>query len=73
MQADSAAAQQQLQAASTAALQTKSAAHTQGLELGAGIGVGASLLLFGLIFAVRRLTSSFAVTKKPQVRAASAS
>lgn len=70
MQADSAAALQQTQAASTAALQAKSAAHTLGLEEGAGVGVGASVLLFGFIFGIRRLTRNFTVTKKS--RAASA-
>jgi flagellar biosynthesis/type III secretory pathway protein FliH len=56
----------------TAVLQAKAAAHTEGLQQGAGIGVGATLLLFGLVFGVRRLTRNFTVTKKPQARAASA-
>ena len=66
--------QEQMQADATVALRAKSAAHTQGLQQGAGIGVGASLILFGVIYAVRRLTRSFTITntKKPQARAASA-
>jgi hypothetical protein len=56
----------------TAVLQAKTAAHTEGLQQGAGIGMGGTLLLFGLIFAVRRLTRNFTVTKKPKARAASA-
>lgn len=36
--------QQQMQTAATTALQAKADAHTQGLEQGAGIGVGASLV-----------------------------
>jgi hypothetical protein len=71
MQADSAAATQQMQANSTATIQARTAAHTEGLQQGAGVGVGATLLLFGLIFGIKRLTRSFTVTKKPQVRAAS--
>jgi hypothetical protein len=55
-----------------AGLQAKTAAHTEGLQQGAGIGVGGTLLFFGLIFAVRRLTRNFTVTKKPKARAASA-
>jgi hypothetical protein len=48
------------------------AAHTQGLQQGAGIGVGAALILFGVIYAIKRLMGNFTVTKKPQTRAASA-
>jgi hypothetical protein len=62
----------QMQADSTAALQAKSAAHDQGLQQRTGIGVGATLILFGLIYAVKKLASSFTVSKKPQARAASA-
>ena len=64
--------QEQMQADATAALQARSAAHTQGLQQGAGIGVGASLILFALIFGVKKLVSGFTVTKKTQARAASA-
>ncbi|HKN73270.1 MAG TPA: hypothetical protein VJX30_19715 [Terriglobales bacterium] len=65
--------QKQMQTDATAAVQARTSAHEQGLQQGAGIGVGASLILFGVIFCIRKLTSSFAVTKKTQVRAASAS
>jgi hypothetical protein len=64
MQSDSATAQQQIQIASATA-------RTAGLEQGAGIGMGSALLLFGLVFGIRKLTRSFTVTKKPQARAAS--
>ena len=66
------ALQQQMQNNATAALQAKTAAHAQGLEQGAGIGVVASLILFGLIVGVRKLVGGFTVTKKAQARAASA-
>ena len=39
------------------AVRAKTAAHTEGLEQGIGIGVGATLILCGLIFAIRRLNS----------------
>jgi hypothetical protein len=48
------------------------AAHTLGMQQGAGIGVGASLILFVLIFGIKKLLSGFTVTKKTQARAASA-
>jgi hypothetical protein len=72
IQSDSATALQAKADYATAALQAKTAAHTEGLQQGAEIGVGATLLLFGLIFGIKRLTRSFTVTKKPQARAASA-
>jgi hypothetical protein len=72
IQADSTAALQAKSDYATALLHAKTAAHTEGLQQGAGIGVGATLLLFGLIFGIRRLTRKFTVTKKPQARAASA-
>ena len=72
MQADSAAAVRQMQADSTAILQATSFAHTQGLWQGAGIGVGATLLSFGLRFGLRKLRRNFSVTQKPKARAASA-
>jgi len=64
--------QQQMQADATTAMQAKADAHTQGLQEGAGIGVGAALLMFGLVFGIRKLMRNFAITKKPQARAASA-
>jgi hypothetical protein len=48
------------------------AAHAQGLQQDAGIGVGSTLILFGLIYAIREFIGNFTVTKKPQARAASA-
>ena len=62
----------QMQADGTAALQAKSLAHSQGLQQGAGIGVGASLILYGLAFGIKKLLGGFTITKKPQARAASA-
>jgi hypothetical protein len=63
--------QEQRQADSAAALEAKSAEHREGLQEGSGIGAGATLLLFGLIFGVRRLAESFTGTKKSQARTAS--
>jgi len=62
----------QIQADAVAALQAKSAAHSQGLQQGAGIGVGASLVLFGVVYGIKKLLGGFTVTKKAQARAASA-
>jgi hypothetical protein len=42
------------------------------LEYGAGIGMGASLFMFGVIFAIRKLMGNFTVTKKPQAQATAA-
>jgi hypothetical protein len=64
--------QEQMQADASSALQAKAGAHAGGLEQGVGIGAGATLFLFGVIFGTRRLTRSFTVTKKSQARAASA-
>lgn len=62
----------QIQADATALVQATSVAHTHGLEQGAGIGVVASLLLYGIFILVKRLTGT-APVNKPQARAASAS
>jgi hypothetical protein len=70
IQADSIAAFQAKVDSATAVLQAKTAAHTEGLQQGAGIGMGAALLLFALIFGIRRLTRK--LTVKPHSRAASA-
>jgi hypothetical protein len=72
IETDSSAAFQAKVDSATAALQATAAAHSEGLQQGAGIGMGASLLLFALIFGIRRLTRKLTVTKKPQARAASA-
>jgi hypothetical protein len=58
--------QQQMQADAATSLQASSAAHIQGLQQGAGIGVGASLVLFGLVYGIRRLMRGFTVTRKSQ-------
>jgi hypothetical protein len=64
IQADSIAAFQ-AKVDSETALRAKDVARTEGLQQGAGIGVGAALLLFALIFGIRRLTRKLTVTKKP--------
>jgi len=68
IQTDSAAALQQKADDANTALQAKKT----GLEQGAGIGAGATLVLLGLIFGIKRFASNFTVTKKPQAKAASA-
>ena len=68
IQTDAAAAQQTKSDDASAALQAKKT----GLEQGAEIGVGTTLVLFVLIFGIRRFTSNFTVTKKPQAKVASA-
>lgn len=60
--------QQQIQADSAAVQQAKSSAHSQGLQQGAGVGVAGSLLLFGIILGIKKLTGR--VSTKPQARAA---
>ena len=50
------------------AVRAKTAAHTEGLEQGIGIGVGAMLILCGLIFAIRRLNRNLKDTEKPEAR-----
>jgi hypothetical protein len=67
MQADAIEAKS---AEASAVMQARAAAHTQGLEYGAGIGVGASLVLFAIIFGIKRAMSNFTVTKKPQAQGA---
>ena len=72
IQVDSIAALQAKVDSETAVLQAKAAAYTKGLQQGAEVGMGTALLLFALIFGIRRLTRRLTVTKKPQARAASA-
>ena len=64
MQAEATADQQQVQANAAAALQAKSDARREGLLYGAG----AILVLFVLVFGIKKLTQNFSVTKKPQSR-----
>ena len=63
---------EQVQTATVDASPSSITAHTIALQEGVGIGVGATLLLFGLIFGIWQLMQSFSVTKKPEARAASA-
>jgi hypothetical protein len=72
IQSDATAALQAKSDYATAVVQAKMAAHTEGLQEGAGVGVGVTLLVFALMLGVRRLTRNFTVTKKPKARAASA-
>jgi hypothetical protein len=72
IQSDAAAALQAKSAYATAVVHAKTAAHGEGLQEGAGIGVGVTLLVFALRLGIRRLIRNFTVTKKPRTRAASA-
>lgn len=62
--------QEQIRTASTTSVQAQSTARAQGFEQGAGIGLGASLLVFAVIFSIKKLSRS---NSKLQARAASAS
>jgi hypothetical protein len=64
--------QEQMQGEATAAQQAKASAHTEGLEYGAGIGMSATLVLFAVVFGIKRAMSNFTVTKKPQAQGAAA-
>lgn len=70
MQVDANSAAQQAQEASTAALQAQAAARTRGMEQGIAIGIGAALLLVGVILSIKKLMSSFTVTKKAKAASA---
>jgi hypothetical protein len=72
IQSDAASALQAKSAYTTAVVQAKTAAHTKGLQEGAGVGVGVTLLVFALRLGVKRLIRNFTVAKKPKARAASA-
>jgi hypothetical protein len=54
----------QIQAEAAADIQDKSDAHQDGMKYGTAIGVGGTLVLFALIFGIRRLTQNYSVTKK---------
>lgn len=58
--------QQQMQADAAAALDAKAESHLQGMEEVAATGAGAVLILFGLVFLIRRLSQSFTVTRKAE-------
>jgi hypothetical protein len=64
--------QEQMQSDSTTALQAKVDAHTIGLQEGIGWGVGAMLLLVGVVFGITKLSQGFAIPEKEQAKAASA-
>lgn len=64
--------QVQMQAKSTDALDARIMARQQGLIEDVGVGIGTSLVLIGVILAIKELRSSFAVTKKPKTQAAAA-
>jgi len=53
-----------IQADATADIQDKSAAHDEGMKYGIAFGVGGTLVLFALLFGIRRLTQNYSVTKK---------
>ena len=72
IQADSANAVQQSQATSAATIKATAEAHTQGVQQGAGIGVAVALALYGAVYAFKRFSGNFTVTKKPQAQAAGA-
>src|SRR5258707_1015883 len=63
--------QEQMRPSATAAIQAKVAAHTEGVQQGAAIGVGSTLVLFGVIYSIKKFMGSFTVTKNEQARAAS--
>ena len=71
IQADTTAALQAQSADASALVQTKSVAHTRGLQQGAGIGVAVSLVLYGVIVGVRKLVGRTGIDRPP-TRAASA-
>jgi hypothetical protein len=56
----------------TAVVKAKTAAHTEGLQEGAGIGVGVTLIVFALRLGVKKMIQNFNGAKKPKARAASA-
>jgi hypothetical protein len=47
-----------------AALDAKAESHVTGIKEGTGIGVGAVLILFALIFGIMRLKQNFTVSRK---------
>ena len=63
---------EQMDANAAAAAQAKIDAHAQGVQQGAGYGAAGTLLLVGIVFAIKRATSGYTVTKKEPARAASA-
>ena len=64
--------QEQMQSEATAAPQARADAYTAGMEKGASLGASGMLLLVGIVFATRRMTQGYTLTKKEQAKAASA-
>ena len=62
--------QEQMQADAASALQA--AAHSEGLQYGTEIGVSASLVLFVILYGIKRVMSRFTVARKPQAGGAAA-
>jgi hypothetical protein len=56
----------QIQTDAATDIHDKSAAHQDGLQSGIEIGVAGTLVLFALIFTLRRFTQNYSVTKKEQ-------
>lgn len=72
MQSDAAAALQSRHAEAAGSAVAQSTANRQGLWQGVGIGAGSMVLLLVVIFAVRRLTGAFTITRKSLAKGASA-
>jgi hypothetical protein len=71
-QAQIKALHQQMDANAAAAARAGADARRQGMQQGAGYGITGTLLLVGILFAIKRAMSGYTVTKKQQARAASA-
>lgn len=63
IQADATTALQAKSADATALAQAQTAAHTQGLEQGAGIGVIGTLVLVGAFFTIKKMTGGQTASK----------
>jgi hypothetical protein len=64
--------QQQMQADTAAALQTRADARRAGMETGAALGAGGMLLFVGLALEVKKAMQRDSASQKPLSRAASA-
>jgi hypothetical protein len=63
---------EQMDAEAHAAAQAREDAHTDGLRDGVGYGITGTLFAVGLVFAIKRVTKDYSVTKKEHANAASA-
>jgi hypothetical protein len=63
---------EQMDAEAHAAAQAREDAHTDGLRDGVGYGVTGTLFVVGIVFALRRVTKDYSLTKKEHANAASA-